>query len=367
MRIERAVLREVSLELKKPFRTSHGPVRRRRVLLLTLQGEGLEGWSECVAGVDPSYTAETVDTAWHVLTDFVLPRVVGHSVHRPEEVLRPVEWVRGHPMALAALEMAAWDLDARCAGVSLAAKLGGERTEVPVGISLGLSTSRAELLEAVGSALDEGYERVKLKIERGREHDILSAVRDRFPKATLWADANGAYTLADTGRLRALDALALGLLEQPLAHDDFLDHARLQKELETPVCLDESIRSARDTALALELGSCRVVNLKPGRVGGHAESRRIHDLLRGSGTPLWCGGMLETGIGRAHNLALASLPGFSLPGDISASGRYWERDIVSPEHEVRSGTMCVPAGPGIGVAVDLERIEALTSRSAAYP
>jgi o-succinylbenzoate synthase len=380
VRVERAVLREVPLELKEPFDTSHGRTHVRRVLLLTLHGEGLEGWGECVAASEPSYTAETTDTAWHVLTDFVLPRVVGGkiggvatpargaTVSGPaapaptDALLEPVRWVRGHPMALATVEMAAWDLGARAAGVSLAGGLGGERARVPVGVSLGLKRSVDELAEAVARSLEEGYARVKLKIAPGRDVEVLAAIRERFGSAVLSADANCAYTLADAPRLRELDALDLQMLEQPLAHDDLVDHARLQEQLRTPICLDESIESERDAAAALELESCRVVNLKPGRVGGFNASRHIHDMLLAAQMPIWCGGMLETGVGRAHNLALASLPGFTLPGDISASRRYWARDIVWPEHDVVDGCMRVPTGPGIGVEVDVERIEALAVR-----
>jgi O-succinylbenzoate synthase len=372
VRIERAVLREVPLELCEPFDTSHGRVHVRRVLLLTLHGEGLEGWGECVAGSDPSYTGETTETAWHVLTDFVLPRVVGGEVGgagvaaTAEAVLAPVRWIRGHPMALASVEMAAWDLAARAAGVSLARALGGERARVPVGVSLGLRSSIDELAEDVARSLGEGYARVKLKIAPGRDVEVLARIRERFADATLSADANCAFTLADAPRLQELDALDLQMLEQPLAHDDLVDHARLQERLRTPICLDESIASERDAAAALGLGSCRVVNLKPGRVGGFGASLRIHDMLLVAGLPLWCGGMLETGIGRAHNLALASLPGFTLPGDISASRRYWARDIVTPEHEVADGHMRVPTGPGIGVEVDVDRLDALTGRVATF-
>ena len=393
MRVERAVLREVRLALREPFEASHGSVHERRVLLLTLHAEGLEGWGECVALPEPSYTAETTDTAWLLLTELVLPRIVGaeigpvrgaparplrtpgrngeapaESLERlgPASVLAPVRWIRGHRMALATVEMAAWDLAARAAGFPLAQALGGDRTSVPVGVVLGLRASMDELEEAVTQALEAGYARIKLKIAPGRDVDVLTRMRERFPDAALAADGNCAYTLADAPRLRELDALDLQMLEQPLAHDDLLDHARLQAELRTPICLDESIASERDAAAALELGSCRIVNLKPGRVGGCAASLGIHAITRALGAPLFCGGMLETGIGRAHNLALASLPGFTLPGDISASRRYWERDIVSLEHEVENGHIRVPGDPGIGVEVDVERVEALTVRAAAF-
>jgi o-succinylbenzoate synthase len=366
VRVERAVLRELPLALREPFETSRGRVSVRRVLLVTLQGEGIEGWGECVAGVDPSYTYETTDTAWHVLVDFILPTVVGCDFTQPEKVLEPASWVRGHPMARASVEMAAWDLAARAEGVSLACKLGGARSSVPVGVSVGLQATDDLLSRVVERHLEEGYARVKVKIAPGRDVDMLRRLRERFPHAKLMADANSAYTLADAPRLGELDALELEMIEQPLAHDDLIDHARLQELLSTPVCLDESIQSERDAVLALALGSCRVINVKPGRVGGLGESQRIHDRMLAAGLPLWCGGMLESGVGRAHNLALASLPGFTLPGDISASRRYWERDIVSPEIEMSDGQMAVPDGRGIGVDVDLSRVEALTVRQAVF-
>jgi O-succinylbenzoate synthase len=362
LRIERATLREIPLRLKEFFEISSGGSQDRRVLLLTLEGDGLEGWSECVASADPSYAYETTDTAWHVLTDFILPNVVGRDAHGPEDILAPVSWIRGHGMAKAAVEMAGWDMAARADGVSLARKLGGTRTSVPVGVSVGLKASDEALHEQVRGFIEDGYARVKIKIKPGRDVEMLAGLRERFPNVRFMADANSAYTLEDTDRLRALDALDLMMIEQPLRYDDFLHHARLQERIETAVCLDESIKSVGDTELALELGSCRIINIKPGRVGGLGVSSRIHDMMMAAGLAVWCGGMLESGVGRAHNVALASLPGFTLPGDISASRRYWEQDIVSPEFEVANGTMAVPTGPGIGVEVDVERVEALTTR-----
>lgn len=366
MRIERAELREVPLRLKEYFEISSGGMQDRRVLLLTLHGEGLEGWGECVAGEEPTYSYETTETAWHVLTDFILPNVVGRNADGPEDVLAPVRWIRGHRMAKAAVEMAAWDLAARMDGVSLSAKLGGTKPTVPVGVSIGLQKTDEALHEKIAGYMAAGYARVKLKIKPGRDVDMLAGVRDRFPDLRMMADANSAYTLADAGRLAELDALDLMMIEQPLGHDDFLDHARLQELMRTPVCLDESIKHEGHLALALELGSCRIVNIKAGRVGGHGTSRRIHDAMRARSLPVWCGGMLESGVGRAHNVALASLPGFTLPGDISASSRYWERDLVDPEFEVSAGEMAVPGGVGIGVEPDRERIEALAVRQAAF-
>lgn len=352
--------------MREFFEISSGGKQDRRVVLLTLFGDGVEGWSECVAAEDPSYAYETTDTAWHVLTDFVLPAVVGREAEGPEDVLAPVRWIRGHRMAKAAVEMAAWELAARMDGVSLAKMLGGTRTEVPVGVSVGLKPTVEALHEAVAGYVEDGYARIKIKIKPGRDVEMLSGLRERFPDVPFMADANSAYTLADAPRLKELDGLDLMMIEQPLSYDDFLDHARLQEQLDTPLCLDESIRSEGDLALALHLGSCRIVNVKPGRVGGFGASRRIHDTMRDRGMPVWCGGMLESGVGRAHNVALASLEGFTLPGDISASRRYWEQDIVAPEFEVRDGTMAVPTGPGIGVAVDVERVEALTVRRAVF-
>jgi O-succinylbenzoate synthase len=366
MKIESAELREIPLRLREYFEISSGGKQDRRILLLVLQGEGLEGWGECVVGEEPSYSSETTDTVWHVLTDFVLPRVMGREAAGPEDVLSPVSWIRGHRMAKAAVEMAAWDLAARMDGVSLSERLGGTRSRVPVGVSVGIQASDAALQEKVAGYVEEGYARIKIKIKPGRDVEMLGGLRARFPDLPLMADANSAYRLADAARLCELDALGLMMIEQPLAHEDFLEHARLQALLDTPICLDESIESEGDLELALELGSCRILNIKPGRVGGHGTSRRLHDAMREKGLPVWCGGMLESGVGRAHNVALASLEGFTLPGDISASRRYWEQDIVVPEFEVEDGYMRVPKGPGIGVEPDRDRIEALTVRKATF-
>ena len=351
------------MRLRETFAISSGARRDRRVLLLRLEAEGAEGWSECVAAEDPGYAYETTETAWHVLTEFVLPPLVGREAEGPSELLEPAGWIRGHPMAVAAAEMAAWDVEARLRGVSLAEALGSAPRPVPVGVSVGLQPTDDDLLRRVEEYAEAGYRRIKIKIKPGRDVAMLSRVRERFPELPVMADANAAYTLEDAPLLRELDALDLMMLEQPLAWDDYQDHARLQEQLETPVCLDESIRSARDARLALELGSCRIINIKPGRVGGFAASRRIHDLCRERGVPVWCGGMLESGVGRAHNVALATLPGFVLPGDISESRRYWDEDIVEPEFVLGDdGTLAPPEGVGIGVRPRTERIEALTVR-----
>ena len=366
MRIERATLRQIPLRLKEYFEISSGGMQDRNVLLLTLYADGIEGWSECVAGEDPAYAYETTETAWHVLTDYILPGIVGRDVEGPEEILDPVRWVRGHNMAKASVEMAGWDLAAQADGKSLSEKLGGERSVVPVGVSIGLKATDELLHEAVQGYIDDGYARVKIKIKPGRDVEMLAGLRERFPEVAFMADANSAYTLDDVARLQELDSLDLMMIEQPLSYDDFLDHARLQEHISTPVCLDESIKSEGDLALALELGSCRIVNIKPGRVGGLGVSRRLHDTMLERDLPVWCGGMLESGVGRAHNVALASLPGFTLPGDISASQRYWERDIVVPEFEVEDGVMRVPDGVGLGVELDLDRIHGLTLREASF-
>ena len=366
MKIDRAHLREIPLRLKEYFEISSGGKQDRRILLLTLEGEGFEAWGECVVGEDPGYSYETTETAWHMLNDFILPAVVGRDADGPEDVLAPIRWIRGHRMAKASVEMAAWDLAARMDGVSLSRKLGGTRSAVAVGVSVGIQKSDEALHEKVAGYVAAGYARVKIKIKPGRDVEMLAGLRERFPDVRLMADANSAYRLTDAARLRELDALHLMMIEQPLSHEDFLEHARLQEQLDTPICLDESIESVDDLDLALKLGSCRIVNIKPGRVGGHASSKRIHDLMVSRGMPAWCGGMLESGVGRAHNVALASLPGFTLPGDISASRRYWERDIVDPEFEVSNGEMRVPSGPGIGVEPDRERIAELTVREATF-
>jgi O-succinylbenzoate synthase len=366
MKIERATLREMPLRLKEFFEISSGGSQDRRVLLLTLEGDGLEGWSECVASNDPSYSYETTETAWHILTDFILPSIVGRDIEGPEEALTPASWIRGHGMSKAAVEMAAWDMAARADGVSLSKKLGGTRDAVSVGVSVGIKPNDEVLHEQVAGFIEDGYARVKIKIKPGRDVEVLAGLRKAFPDVAFMADANSAYTLADVDRLKELDALDLMMIEQPLRYDDLLHHARLQQQIDTPVCLDESIKTVGDTELALELGSGRIINIKPGRVGGLGTSRRIHDMMQSAGLAVWCGGMLESGVGRAHNVALASLPGFTLPGDISASRRYWAQDIVSPEFEVSDGEMKVPTGPGIGVEIDVERIESLTTRKATF-
>ena len=366
MRIRSVELREIHLKLKERFEISTGGWDLRRILLLRLEGDEGEVWSECVAAEAPNYSYETPETAWHILTDFVLPAIVGREWDHPTEVLAPVGWIRGHPMALAAVEMGAWALAAQAKSVSLRSYLGGSAEAVPVGVSVGLQGTDEDLLRQVEQRLGEGYHKIKLKIKPGRDVEMLRKVRDRFPEAPLMADANSSYTLADTPRLKELDGLGLMMVEQPLAYNDFRDHALLQAELETPICLDESITCVGDARLALELESGRIINIKPGRVGGFGPSKAIHDLCAEKGVPVWCGGMLEAGIGRAYNLALAGLPNFTLPGDISESRRYWAEDIVEPEFVMREGKMSIPDGVGLGVEIRMDRVEALTKRRWAF-
>ena len=362
MRIGRVVLREVPLELKEFFEISSGGMRARRVLLITLEAEGVEAWSECVAAETPGYSYETTDTAWEVLTRWLLPELVKTEFDDGRE-LCPVPWLRGHPMARAAIEMAGWDLEAKRRNLSLKELLGGEADAVPVGVSIGIQKTDAALIAKVEGYVAQGYRKIKIKIKPGRDVEMLRAVRARFPDVPIMADANSAYSLPDDLlRLQEMDDIDLMMIEQPLSYEDLLDHSELQRRIKTPVCLDESIRSVGDARLALHLGAGQIVNIKPGRVGGFKSSLAIHDVCRAAGWPVWCGGMLESGIGRAHNIALASLPGFTVPGDISNSDRYWAEDIVFPEFTMNDGLMPVPEGPGIGVAPRKKRIEALTTR-----
>lgn len=367
MKVGTVELREVRLPLREPFRARSGVRTLRRILLVRLEGDGEVGWGECVALEDPGYTSETVESAWHILTGYLLPDAPGRVLESPGQILAASEWIRGHPMAKAALEMAAWDLFARACGTSLAEYLGGTPGRVPVGVSLGFQEDEDHLLRKVEGCLSRGYRRIKVKIRPSRDLEPLRAIRDRFgPDLALMADANGAYGADDLPRLRELDAFDLLMIEQPLPPEDFLGHARLQAEMKTPLCLDESLASPADVELALELHACRIVNLKPGRVGGLGPAVAIHDLCRARKVPLWCGGMLESGIGRAHSLALATLPGFTLPGDLSESGRYWERDLVQPPFVLENGGLRVPDGPGIGVAPDEPWIEELTVRRESF-
>jgi o-succinylbenzoate synthase len=370
MRIAEVRLREIRLPLREPFRISSGVVHDRRILLVELfDGDGTHAWSECVAGELPNYSSETVDTAWLAIREWLAPRLL----HQDADLQAPAQahdvlgrGVRGHRMARAALEMGAWALHATRTGRALADVLGGTRDRIEYGISIGIQPSAEALAEHAARAVSEGYRRIKLKIGPGADVDCVAAVRDRVGAAApLMVDANNAYTLADAEHLARLDDFDLMMIEQPLDADDLVRHAQLQRTLRTPLCLDESITSVDRALDMINLGSGRIINIKPGRVGGFAQSIAIHDACRNSGIPVWCGGMLESGVGRAYNIALASLPGFTMPGDISPSARYWERDIVSPEWQaVEPGWMKVPRqAPGIGVTVDVGRIDDLTVRS----
>jgi len=368
VRVERITLREIRLPLKEPFRISSGEVRERRILLLELRDAGgAVAWSECVAGEAPNYSPETIDTAWVVIQQWVAPRVLGREFNHPREVHIALERdVRGHRMAKAAVEMGTWGLAATIAGEPLGRFIGGTRKQIATGISLGIQANPDVLVERARAALAEGYRKVKLKIEPGRDVEWVGAVRGALGAgAHLMADANNAYTLEDAERLEQLDAFDLMMIEQPLAWDDLVRHAALQRRLRTPICLDESITSLERAQDMVTLGAGRIVNVKPARVGGFAPSIAIHDYCQEQGVPVWCGGMLESGVGRAYNVALASLPNFTLPGDVSPSARYWDRDIVAPEWTMEHGLVRVPLDrPGLGVDVDVERIGALTVRTA---
>jgi O-succinylbenzoate synthase len=357
-------LREVAIPLVRPFRTSFGEEREKRAILVRFESGGVEGWGECVASSEPRYSEEWLDGAWLALRDHLGPALLaGGPIRQPNDVARRLAWMRGHRMSRAALEAAVMDAWLRERGVALAAHLGGVRDRVECGVSVGIAPTAEAMLEEIRGYLATGYRRVKLKIEPGRDVQVVRTIREALPETPLSVDANAAYSLADLPVFQALDGLDLVMIEQPLDHEDLIDHATLQARLATPVCLDESIRSARDAVAAIELGACRIINIKPGRVGGLLEAKRIHDVARERGVPVWIGGMLETGVGRAANLALASLPGVTMPGDTSASDRYFARDLTEPFVLDPDGTMPVPIGPGIGVAPDPGRLRELTVRT----
>jgi o-succinylbenzoate synthase len=361
LRIDRLQLRLLRLPLVAFFETSFGRVYDKTFILVSLGGEGLEGLGECVADVDPYYSAETNVGAWHVIKDFLAPLVLGRAFADPREVFPALARVRGHHMAKAAIEMAAWDLAARVRNVPLSQILGGTRREIASGVSIGIQDSLEDLAVKVATELAAGYRRIKIKIKPGWDLAAVEMIRTRFGGIPLMVDANAAYTRADGAHLAGLDRFDLMMIEQPLDYDDLRDHAALQRSIATPICLDESIHSVRAAEEAIALVACRIVNIKPGRLGGHAESIRVHDLCAAHKISVWHGGMLESGIGRAHNIHLASLPNFTLPGDIAASRRYFVPDLIEPAIEVsRDGMVAVPAGPGIGVNVDWDRVKAAT-------
>ncbi len=361
MKITEVTLRHVSMPLRSPFETSFGRSEARDCLLLEAHAGDLTGYGECVADRDPGYSEETVQTAWHILSDFILPAVLGKDLQSAHDLQQRIDFVRGNRMAKAGLEMALWDLLGKSQGRSLRELLGGQRTKVDVGVSVGLQDSPATLVKVVEGYLKQGYRRIKIKIKPGRDVGDARSVRQAFPDLRLQVDANSAYLLETAGALLPLDELSLLLIEQPLSEDDLWDHSQLQKQFKTAICLDESILSARHARQALEMGACRIINIKAGRVGGLNEGKLIHDLCLNRGVPVWCGGMLETGVGRASNLALASLPGFSLPGDISATERYYFEDITDQTFTLNSdSTIDVPSGPGLGVTINQPALDRVT-------
>ena len=363
MKIEAIHLREINMPLAHPFETSFGVTTGRRILVVELVCEGLSAWGECVAGEHPYFSEEQVDTAWQITEAELAPRLLQAEVSSGRDLPGLFEQVRGNRMAKAALENAVWELDALRQGVALSKLLGGTRTVIPTGVSIGIQPTPAQLMEKIEVEVKAGYQRIKLKCKPGWDSNIFAMVRERWPDILLSCDANSAYRLEDAEHIATWDRFRLLMIEQPLWHDDFYFHAQLQKRIGTKICLDECIRNRRDARAALELGSGKIINIKVGRVGGFTEALAVHDVAEEFGVPVWCGGMLETGIGRAHNIALSSLPNFSLPGDVSASKRYWAEDIIEPEVTVSTeGTITVPTTAGRGFAVRRERVEALSVR-----
>lgn len=368
MKIEQITLRHIAMDYRSPFQTSRWIEYDREAVIVEVKAEGLTGWGECVAGAIPSYSYESTKTNWHVLEDFLVPAVLATDLADIESYRAAVNHISGHPMAKAGLEMALWDLFAQRAGVSLQKFLGGSGERVKVGVSVGIQSSPEKLLEVVNGYLTDGYQRIKLKIKPGRDVSEVSIIRQHHPNLLLQGDGNSVYRIGDAEHLKELDVYNLLLLEQPLADDDIIDHAKLQPQLKTPVCLDESIHSVDHARWALELGACKIINIKPGRVGGMHEAKKIHDYAHARGVPVWMGGMLETGIGRAANVAVASLPGFTLPGDISASMRYYFEDIIEQPFELNKAdsTLSVPQGTGLGVKVSLGALGKVTKRRETY-
>ena len=363
MKIETIALREIRMRLKAPFETSFGTVQDRRILLVELVVDGVSGWGEVTAGETPGYNAETTDTAWHVLSDFLAPALIGKNVSKASDLPALMSHIRGHEMAKSGIENALWDVEAQLGGVPLYKLLGGTIEEIACGVSLGIRETPESLVKRVEEELASGYQRIKLKIKPGKDYKFVAAVRKEFPRIRLSVDANSAYSLEDASHLRSLDEFDLLMMEQPLSWDDIYAHSKLQAQIQTAICLDECIHNTRHALTAIALKSCRIINIKLGRVSGHTEARLMQDACLAHGVPVWCGGMLESGIGRAHNIAMSTLPGFSLPGDVSASQRYWTEDIIEPAVEVTSqGTIHVPKTPGLGYSVKRELVEKLTVR-----
>ena len=363
-RIDRIVLRQIQMPLVHFFETSFSRTYQRSIVLVEVISGGLSGWGEVTAGEHPFYNEEWTASIWPILTDYVAPRVLHHDFETADEICARTEHIRGHYMTRGGLEAAVWDLEARRAGVPLAQQIGGgARSHVPCGVSIGIQDTVEQLIAKIETELAAGYQRIKLKIKPGWDVDVLRRIRHRFPHTPLMADANSAYTLADAPLLKQLDEFKLTMIEQPLAHDDIIDHAQLQSQLETPICLDECIRTAHHAEQAIRLGACGIVNIKLGRMAGFGEAKRLHDVCQAAGIPVWCGGMLEAGIGRAHNIALATLPNFTFPGDVSASKRYWKRDIIAPPVETTPhGTIQLTDKIGFGYELDLDFLKHVTVR-----
>jgi len=368
-RIERIVLREIRLPLVHFFETSFGRTTARRMVIVEACSGGVSGWGEVTCGENPFYNEEWTESAWMIVRDYAAPRVVGRDLTDAGEVNGLTAHIRGHNMARGGLEAAVWDLQARLNGNPLYREIGGgARREIPCGVSIGIQNTVDDLLRKIEAELADGYQRIKIKIKPGWDVDVIREVRRRFPAIKLMADANSAYTLADIDHLKKLDEFYLMMIEQPLAHDEIIDHATLQARLDTPVCLDECLRSAHQAEQAIRMRAGKIINIKLGRVGGFAEAKRVHDVAMAHNVPVWCGGMLEAGIGRAHNIALATLPNFVLPGDVSASRRYWSRDIISPWVETTPrGTIEVRDEPGFGYPIDMEFLDSVTVRKETVP
>lgn len=367
MNIESIVLRQIQVKLKAPFETSFGKTWERRVVLVEVIADGLSGWGEVTAGEGPFYNSETNDTSWLILEKFIVPLVSKAKITSPTDIPDILRVIRGHGMAKAALENALWDIEAQRQKISLAKLLGGTRAEINCGVSIGIQDSPERLVAAAEHEIAAGYQRIKIKIKPQKDLDYMAAVRKRFPEILLSVDANSAYRLQEVHHLKKFDDYGLLMIEQPLSWDDMYDHSQLQPQIKTAICLDESIHNSEHARAAIEMGACRIINIKLGRVGGHSEAKRVEEVSRARNIPVWCGGMLETGIGRAHNIAMSSLAGFVLPGDVSASQRYWEEDIIEPEVQVSpAGTIRVPTAPGLGYAVRAKRIEHLTVRAETF-
>lgn len=367
MRLQSVTLHQICLQLKTPFVTSNGAYTDRETIIVeALAEDGTVGWGECVAFATPWYTEETVDTAWLMLEQYLIPAILAAEINHPEDVQSLFESVRRHHMAKAGLEMAIWDIYSKQMEQPLAEVIGGIREQISVGVAVGLQASDTELYRVIEQYITDGYERIKVKIKPGQDIELLRGIRKHFPALPLMADANSAYELSDIDHLKRLDKFELMMIEQPLGVDDIVEHAKLQREINTPICLDESIISYDNVQNAIELESCQIINIKLGRIGGYSEALKIHELCKQHQIPLWSGGMLESGIGRAHNIALASLSQYILPGDISASARYWDRDIIVPEVTIQAGKVQVSKEKGIGYEVDREFMSTITSRKVRF-